>query len=109
MKKIHNSFFTAFMKITSIKFMKSLILIIVMCFVISFPAFPADHTSINALQNITVTGTVTDSDGSQLPGVSIVVKGTTIGVITDFKGNYVLKVPSVESILVYSLVVTMHE
>ena len=37
-----------------------------------------------------VTGKVTDSNGGSLPGVSIVIKGTTTGVITDNNGNYAL-------------------
>lgn len=37
-----------------------------------------------------VTGKVTDSSGASLPGVSIVGKGTTSGVITDISGNYSL-------------------
>ena len=41
-----------------------------------------------------VRGTVTDaSDGSKLPGVSVVVQGTTIGTITDVSGRYQLQVP----------------
>jgi TonB-linked SusC/RagA family outer membrane protein len=35
-----------------------------------------------------VSGKVTDSSGSPLPGVSVVIKGTTNGVITDSNGNY---------------------
>lgn len=37
-----------------------------------------------------VTGKVTDSNGGSLPGVSVVVKGTTTGVITDNNGSYAL-------------------
>jgi len=37
-----------------------------------------------------VTGKVTDASGASLPGVSVVVKGTTTGVITDSGGNYTL-------------------
>lgn len=37
-----------------------------------------------------ITGKVTDSSGSSLPGVSVVIKGTTVGVITDNDGNYSL-------------------
>jgi len=40
-----------------------------------------------------VSGKVTDSSGASLPGVSVVVKGTTIGTITDANGNYSIKVP----------------
>jgi TonB-linked SusC/RagA family outer membrane protein len=44
--------------------------------------------SVNA-QEITVSGTVTSSeDGLSMPGVSIVVEGTTNGTSTDFDGNY---------------------
>lgn len=44
-------------------------------------------------QNNTVSGNVTDKqDGAPLPGVNVVVKGTTIGTSTDFDGNYALEV-----------------
>lgn len=39
-------------------------------------------------QEKTITGTVTDQDGLPLPGVNIVVQGTTTGTQTDFDGNY---------------------
>jgi hypothetical protein len=39
-------------------------------------------------QKKSVTGKVTDSSGATLPGVSVVVKGTTLGVITDANGKY---------------------
>ena len=46
-------------------------------------------------QNIQVKGTVvSESDGFPLPGVNVVVKGTTDGVITDLDGNFVISVPS---------------
>ena len=39
-------------------------------------------------QEKTITGNVTDQDGLPLPGVNVVVVGTTNGVQTDFDGNY---------------------
>ncbi|NHF58243.1 SusC/RagA family TonB-linked outer membrane protein [Flavobacteriaceae bacterium TP-CH-4] len=42
-------------------------------------------------QDKTITGTVTDQDGLPLPGVNIVVEGTTTGTQTDFDGNYAIK------------------
>ncbi len=55
-------------------------------------------------QQKTVLGKVTDSDGLPLPGVSIIVKGTTNGIITDTNGDYTLnKVPE-EGTLVFSFV-----
>lgn len=41
-----------------------------------------------------VTGTVKDAGGTGLPGVSVVVKGTTTGVITDMDGRFTLEVPN---------------
>jgi TonB-dependent starch-binding outer membrane protein SusC len=53
----------------------------------------------------TVSGTVTSADGSGgLPGVNVVVKGTTDGTITDADGKYTISVPSRESVLVFSYI-----
>ena len=54
-------------------------------------------------QNITVTGVVTDQNGS-LPGVNVTVKGTSIGVVTDFNGNYSINVPNENAVLQFSFV-----
>ncbi|MBO0329821.1 DUF4139 domain-containing protein [[Muricauda] lutisoli] len=40
-----------------------------------------------------VVGTITDESGTPLPGVNVVIKGTTKGTQTDFDGNYALEVP----------------
>ena len=53
----------------------------------------------------TITGKVTDlSNGEELPGVNILVKGTTIGTITDVEGNYRLTAPDDAETLVFSSV-----
>jgi TonB-linked SusC/RagA family outer membrane protein len=52
----------------------------------------------------TVTGKITSDNGEALPGVTIVVKGTTTGVTTDVEGNYTVSVPDDTSILVISSV-----
>ncbi|HPE58527.1 MAG TPA: TonB-dependent receptor [Bacteroidales bacterium] len=54
--------------------------------------------------NKEISGKVTDENGESLPGVSIVVKGTTVGIITDFDGNYTLEVPGDAETLVFSFV-----
>ncbi len=52
-----------------------------------------------------ITGTITSSeDGLGVPGVSIIVKGTTYGTITDLDGNYTLDVPEDAVALVFSFV-----
>ena len=42
-------------------------------------------------QNVPVTGTVTDADGEPLIGVSVLVKGTSVGAITDLDGKFSLE------------------
>ncbi len=52
-----------------------------------------------------VTGTVTSTeDGSGIPGVSVVVKGTTLGTITNIDGEYQLDVPTDAETLIFSFV-----
>ena len=55
-------------------------------------------------QHKAVSGKVTDTSGAPLPGVSVLVKGTTKGTITDFDGNFQLHEISTEDILVFSFV-----
>src|SRR5690554_744087 len=54
-------------------------------------------------QNV-VSGTVSDSEGIPLPGVTIVIKGTTQGTVTDSDGQFSLSVPSNDAILQFSFV-----
>lgn len=55
-------------------------------------------------QERTITGTVTSAeDNSGLPGVSVIVKGTSVGTVTDIEGAYTLGVPN-NSTLVFSYV-----
>ena len=51
-----------------------------------------------------VTGTVYDEAGKTLPGVNVVIKGTTNGVTTDINGFYSISVANEKSILVFSSV-----
>ncbi|MTI31434.1 SusC/RagA family TonB-linked outer membrane protein [Xanthovirga aplysinae] len=56
-------------------------------------------------QGRTVSGTVTsEEDGLGMPGVTVVLKGTTTGVQTDFDGKYSLEVPADGGVLVFSFV-----
>jgi len=61
--------------------------------------------AITAFSQRTITGKVTArEDGSTIPGVNIIVKGTTIGTVTDLSGNYKIQAPADIRILVFSLV-----
>lgn len=53
----------------------------------------------------TITGKVTDAkDGSTLPGVNVVVKGTTTGTVTDMNGAYTIKAGANAQTLVFSFI-----
>ncbi|WP_108423777.1 SusC/RagA family TonB-linked outer membrane protein [Flagellimonas amoyensis] len=58
---------------------------------------------ISFAQDKTITGTVTDANGLPLPGVNIVVEGTSTGTQTDFDGNYVISA-SQGQILLYTYI-----
>ena len=62
-------------------------------------------TTMWAQGGIPVRGTVVDANGEALIGASVVVKGnTSVGTVTDIDGNFQLKVPSEQSVLVFSYV-----
>ena len=61
-------------------------------------------TLINAFAQHLVSGVVTDSDGESLPGVSIVVEGTTTGVVTGVDGRYEINVPDDQSVLIFTFI-----
>jgi len=61
-------------------------------------------------QNLTVTGTVTGKDdGVPLPGVNVVVKGTSIATVTGPNGKYSLSIPDGKKSLVFSYVGYLRE
>jgi TonB-linked SusC/RagA family outer membrane protein len=56
-------------------------------------------------QPTTVSGKVTSSsDGTALPGVNILVKGSTTGTVTDIEGNYTIEVPDENTVLTFSFI-----
>ncbi len=62
-------------------------------------------TPVELLQNNRITGTVTDvSTGAALPGVNIVIDGSTRGTVTDEAGRYTIDVPASNSVLVFTFI-----
>lgn len=51
------------------------------------------------VKKITIKGVVKDKQGETLPGVSVVLKGTSVGVATDSKGEFALTIPERDSIV----------
>lgn len=66
---------------------------------------PAAAFAVPGLADTIVQGKVTSSDdGTALPGVNIIVKGTSIGTTSDADGSYSISVPSSESVLVFTFI-----
>ncbi|HEY0743227.1 MAG TPA: TonB-dependent receptor [Chryseosolibacter sp.] len=71
---------------------------LLMCFVLSIAVS-------SFAQERNVTGKVTSTeDGSPLPGVNVILKGTTSGTSTDADGNYSVAVPSTGGALIFSFI-----
>ncbi|WP_321343207.1 TonB-dependent receptor [uncultured Draconibacterium sp.] len=60
--------------------------------------------SLGSYAQTAVTGSVTGEDGVGIPGVSIVIEGTTQGTITDIDGNYTLTIPEGAEKLTFSYI-----
>jgi TonB-dependent starch-binding outer membrane protein SusC len=60
--------------------------------------------NLSAQENRPVKGTVTDETGQPLPGVTVIVKGTTQGTVTNADGNFSLAIPSDTETLQFSFV-----
>lgn len=72
-----------------------------MLFFVSAKLFAYTNSSLNAPAPIIVKGVVTDNSGS-IPGVSIIVKGTGKGTVTDIDGNYSVSIPDASYTIVFS-------
>ncbi len=58
-----------------------------------------------AIRQLTISGVITSGeDQSTLPGVNVLLQGTSTGVITDINGQYSITVPSSESVLIFSFI-----
>ena len=55
----------------------------------------------------TVKGNVVDETGLPLPGVSVIIKGTTVGVATDADGNFQLEIAKLEGVILQFSMVGM--
>lgn len=64
----------------------------------------ADTTTAATVMPFTIHGRVTADDGSALPGVNVVIKGSATGTVTDIHGNYQVKLTDPGTTLVYSFI-----
>ncbi len=85
------------------RWMTPLSLIALLCLIIPFKAHATDNSieSVRAVQKV-VTGTILDENDEPIIGASIVVKGTSIGTVSDLDGRFSLNVPDGKKIITIS-------
>jgi TonB-dependent starch-binding outer membrane protein SusC len=60
--------------------------------------------NLSLMAQTTITGVVKDQDGKPMAGVTVVVKGTTVGILSDSNGKYALVAPKGSTTLLFSFV-----
>jgi TonB-linked SusC/RagA family outer membrane protein len=55
-------------------------------------------------QDLNISGKVTEANGDPLPGVTVLLEGTNVGVSSDSDGNYQISTPNKEGVLVFSFI-----
>lgn len=60
--------------------------------------------SVTGVNAVLIRGKVVDTEGNPLPGVSVIIKGTSSGTITDDAGDFAIDVRNVKGTLVFSLI-----
>lgn len=64
----------------------------------------AEKKALPQVKGQKLTGKVTDRNGNPLPGVTVVIKGSSVGVATDMEGNYQLELAGDDVVLVFTMV-----
>ncbi|CAG4997848.1 TonB-dependent receptor P26 [Dyadobacter sp. CECT 9275] len=77
---------------------------ILTCAAVSLPAVHAMPVVVASKIDKTITGKISDENGVGLPGVSVIMKGSTTGTISDSEGKYTISLPNNGAILIYSYV-----
>jgi TonB-dependent starch-binding outer membrane protein SusC len=75
-------------------------LLLFLCLLMQLP----NAVKATTLAEVIISGQVTDEKGEGLPGVSVVLKGTTTGTITDLDGNFELKTTTPKGTLMFSFI-----
>lgn len=65
---------------------------------------PREQAKAAAPQSLILKGKVMDEQGEPLPGATVAIKGASVGVASDIKGEFVLQIPSREVVLVFSYI-----
>ena len=84
-------------------------IVVAMCVMINIVVANTSALANTVLQQQEITGTVTSNDGEALPGVNIVIEGTTSGTVTDAEGKYRINVPANDAVLIFSFIGYLRE
>src|SRR5690349_12423808 len=79
-------------------------LLMLICLTARSANISENSPTVSLVQTQEVSGRVTDENGQGFPGVNILLKGTTIGTVTDSDGKYSLQVTGQSATLVFSFV-----
>jgi TonB-dependent starch-binding outer membrane protein SusC len=77
-------------------FWKQISLFLIFAFVFGLQALQA--------QKLTITGKITNPKGEAFPGVTVIVKGTTVGTASGADGSYIINVPADNAVLQFSFI-----
>jgi len=81
----------------------SITLSLILLYTVQLSVF-ANNPQNTIAQGISITGTVIDENGSPLPGVNIILIGTSNGTSSDVNGRYAINVPNENAVLQFSFV-----
>jgi TonB-linked SusC/RagA family outer membrane protein len=84
-------------------------ILVAMCVIINTVIANTSALANTVPQQQEITGTVTSNDGEALPGVNIVIEGTTSGTVTDAEGKYRINVPGNDAVLIFSFIGYLRE
>ncbi len=101
--KIKNNFFSCNKKVFSLV-LKTFIFSSIIAIYGYTPNMYSASKKVTAIWQEQISGTVTDNNGIPIPGVNILVKGTTNGVQTDFDGNFTISSSQEDTILIFSYI-----
>jgi TonB-linked SusC/RagA family outer membrane protein len=114
MKKVNNCESFVPLKqygIRTLKFLRISVLLLALSFFANYASAKTERGSNSNLNQVqaeqqkkTLKGKVTDETGEPIPGVSVLVKGTNVGTITNIDGAYSIEIPAGAKTIVYSFV-----
>lgn len=85
--------------------LKSSRFLVLICSLFLFTCITGAHAQITSSKGYKVLGVIKDAVTNEtLPGVSIVVKGTTLGTVSDIDGSYTIECPNENSTLIFSFI-----